>query len=105
MLHVISFMERLKPGQNTLRSLYLERINVSQTIMFKLCKSISSFYGVVELSLSGNHLPYFCIDALVNAKTLPQGLKLSDTRMDDLSAFSLVSRIIKQEANQGEGVR
>jgi hypothetical protein len=76
LLHLISFMERLKSGPNTLRSLYLERINVSHTILFKLCKSLS--------------------------KKLPQGLKLSDTRMDDLSAFSLVSRIIRQEDNPRE---
>jgi hypothetical protein len=102
LLHLISFMERLKSGPNTLRSLYLERINVSHTILFKLCKSLSNFYGLAELSLAGNHLPYFCIDALVNSKKLPQGLKLSDTRMDDLSAFSLVSRIIRQEDNPRE---
>jgi len=95
MLNVISFLERLKPSANTLRSLYIERVNVSHTIMFKFCKCISNFYGIIEVSLSGNHLPYFCIDALVNAKKLPQGLRLSDTRMDDLSAFSLCSRIIK----------
>lgn len=105
MLNLISFLERLKPGKNAIRSLYVERVNVSHTILFKFCKSISNFAGIIEISLSGNHLPYFCIDALMNAKTLPQGLRLSDTRMDDLSAFGLVSRIIKQGNCNGEGIR
>lgn len=90
MLHLISFMERQKPGFNSIRGLYLENINCSKTILFKLCKAIQNFDGLFEVSLSGNHLPYFCIDALVNSKRLPRGLKLADTNLDDLTAHSLV---------------
>ena len=70
---------------------------MSHTIMFKLCKSIADFQGLKELNLSGNHLPYFCIDALCNNKRLPAGLRLSDTRLDDLSAYQLTSKLVKSE--------
>lgn len=49
------------------------------------------------LSLAGNHLPYFCIDGLLSQETLPDYLDLSDTRMDDLSAYHLVQGLLKRE--------
>jgi hypothetical protein len=55
---------------------------------------------LLEVSLSGNKLPYFCIDALVNSIHLPQGVRLSDTKIDDLSAYSLVSQIVKSSASK-----
>jgi len=63
--------------------------------MFKLCKAISNFQDLEEISLCGNHLPYFCVDAISSSKNLPKNLILSDTRMDDLSAYHILSKIIK----------
>jgi len=96
-LQLINFMDRQRAIKNKITSLYLDRINCSQTIMFKLCRSVGTFTGLEMLSLSGNHLPYFCVDSLVNTKKLPRVLLLSDTRMDDLSAFHLLSSVLKQK--------
>ena len=72
---VISFMERQNSRSsqsNTIRGLYLEYLtNCSQHFLFKLCSSIQNFDSLLEISISGNNLPYFCIDALCNSVRLP----------------------------------
>lgn len=53
----------------------------------KFCQSVTDFTSLKHLNISGNYLPFFCVDALANSLNLPLTLDLSDTRLDDLSAF------------------
>lgn len=96
MLILISFLEGQKRERNRIENLCLERINCSTTILFKFCRSLEDFNGLKFLSLAGNHLPYFCVDGLLSQETLPESLNLSDTQLDDLSAYHLVSGLIKR---------
>ena len=95
MLHLISIMEN-QGKKNQIRNLHLERVNCSTTCLFKFCRSIEDFKTLSYLSLAGNHLPYFCIDGLLNQERLPEYIDLSDTRMDDLSAHHLLQGLFKR---------
>ena len=69
-------------------------------MMFKFCKSIEDFCRLNFLSLEGNHLPYFCIGGLLSQDALPRSINLADTRMDDLTAYHLVSGLIKRKNSE-----
>ena len=69
-------------------------------MMLKLCKCLGG-QSLSFLDLSGNHLPYFCIDALVNqSEGLPQRLDLTNTRLNDLSAYRLISAALNDESRR-----
>jgi hypothetical protein len=65
-------------------------------MMLKLCQAVCNMSGLRLLNLSGNNLPFFCVDALANSSWLPRILDLSDTRMDDLTAYHLLQILVKR---------
>ena len=96
MLALIGFLDAQK-GRNAVRNLHVERVNCSSTAMFKFCRSLEDFGSLKFVSLSGNHMPYFCIDGILSQEHLPEYLDLSETNMDDLSALHLVQGLISRE--------
>ena len=51
-----------------------------------------------ELNLSGNHLPFYCIDAIVKNTDMVR-LDVSDCNLDDLSAYHIISKTNLKEVN------
>jgi len=84
--------------KNRIKNLHLERINCTTTALFRFCRSLEDLPSDLHyLNLGGNNIPYFCIDGMLAQKRLPKYLDLSDTRMDDLTAFHLVTGLIRNK--------
>ena len=84
--------------------LNLPRLNCSTAMMLKLCKCFGG-QSLSFLNLSGNYLPYFCIDALVNqSEGLPHKLDLTNTRLNDLSAYRLISAALQDDSRRAQEI-
>lgn len=97
LLQVLSFFEK-PTKKNRIKNLHLERVNCSATALFRFCRSVEALPADLHyINLGGNNIPYFCVDGMLAQKRLPKYLDLSDTRMDDLTAFHLVSGLVKHQ--------